>query len=86
MGEAMASGLVCITNRVAAIPEFIDERSGILVQPDDPKAYAEAIWRLATQPDRLPALSTEAARRVRAQCRHDQTIKREIELIRGKTL
>lgn len=83
MGEAMASGLACITNRVAAIPEFIDDQSGVLVPPDDPKAFADAIWQLTSQPERVLDLSTAAAKRVRSQCGREQTIDREINLIRG---
>ena len=83
MGEAMASGLVCITNRVTAIPEYIDDECGILVPGDDPAAYAEAIWRVYKNPQLVPRISEAAGRRVRAQCGFDQTIAREIKLIQG---
>jgi glycosyltransferase involved in cell wall biosynthesis len=83
MGEAMASGLVCITNEVAGIPEFIDETTGILVPGDDPKAYAEAIWRIKEDPAMVPALSKAAGERVREQCGFERTIAREVSLIQG---
>ena len=36
LGEAMSSGMVTITNPVAAIPEFTDDASSLLPRPDDP--------------------------------------------------
>lgn len=83
MGEAMSSGLVCITNRVSGIPEFIDDRCGILVPPDNPRAYADAISWLSKNPSAMPMLSRNAGRRVREQCGFQQTIAREIELCRA---
>src|SRR5690606_8282186 len=41
--EAMASGLVPVTTAVGAIPEFVDEFSGVVVPPEDARALAEAI-------------------------------------------
>lgn len=81
LGEAMASGLVCVTNRVAAIPEYTDETCSLLVKPDDPYSFAEAIWSLVENPDVLPVLSRRSAERVREQCGYDATIARELELI-----
>ena len=81
MGQAMASGLVCITNGVAAIPEYTDQDCSVLVRPDDPGAFAEAIWDLHQHPQRLPLLSRNAGSRVRRQCGADQTIEHELALI-----
>lgn len=41
--EAMASGLPVVATAVGGIPEVVDERSGILAQPRDPRAIADAI-------------------------------------------
>lgn len=81
MGEAMASGLVCITNPVTGIPEYIDESCGLLAAPDDPMAYAKAIWHAKDHPDAMLKLSKAAAARSRAQCGMDQTVGREIALL-----
>ncbi|MDO5735015.1 MAG: glycosyltransferase family 4 protein [Propionibacteriaceae bacterium] len=83
LGEAMASGMVCVTNRVAAIPEFTDETCSLLVKPDDPLSFAEAIWALVENPHVLAGFSRRAAARVRSQCGYDATIARELELIRN---
>ena len=80
MGEAMASGLVCITNSVAGIPEYIDESCGLLASADDPMAYAKAIWHAKENPAAMLELSKAAADRARTQCGRDHTVSREIEL------
>jgi glycosyltransferase involved in cell wall biosynthesis len=79
--EAMASGLVPVTNNVAAIPEFVDDTCGMVVAPDDPAALAEAIQYLYAQPDVFLKLSRAAAERVKRQSGFDQTIKREMQII-----
>lgn len=83
LGEAMASGMVTITNPVAAIPEFTDGSCSLLPRPDDPQAFAGAIRHLLDNADLVPAMSAAAAERVRQQCGHEATIGREIELIQG---
>jgi glycosyltransferase involved in cell wall biosynthesis len=47
--EAMAAGKPIVAARAAAIPEVV--RNGILVEPDNPEALAEAIGRLYRDPD-----------------------------------
>ena len=49
--EAQSQALPCITTRVSAIPELIDDgKSGVLVPPQDPMALAQAIERLIRDP------------------------------------
>lgn len=43
LGEAMALGLPVISTRVAGIPEIVPEGAGLLVQPGDAEALADAI-------------------------------------------
>lgn len=82
LGEAMASGMVTITNPVAAIPEYTDETCSLLPRPDDPRAFADAIWYMVEHPELMPVLSRNAAERVVRQCGREATIDREIDLIR----
>ncbi|MEA5444048.1 glycosyltransferase family 4 protein [Cyanobium gracile] len=50
--EAMASGLPVVSTTATAIPEVVPHgRSGLLVQPRDPAALAEAILKLLTNPE-----------------------------------
>ncbi|MBN3789413.1 FkbM family methyltransferase [Burkholderia sp. Ac-20353] len=80
--EAMASGLVPVTNSVAAIPEFVDESCGVLAPEEDADAIAAGMLALAENPDRFVAMSVEAARRVRRQSGHELVIEREIACFR----
>ncbi len=82
--EAMSSGLVPVTNRVAAIPEFVDETCGMLADPEDAKGLAASIKQLYEYPDLFKKLSKNAAMRVRQQSSYEQTILKEIELISQK--
>lgn len=80
-GEAMASGLVPITNSVAAIPEFVDHDSGMLVDAEDFVGLAEAMQFLAENPEEFARLSAAAANRVERELGFCATISREIKLV-----
>ncbi|AJD01202.1 FkbM family methyltransferase [Campylobacter lari] len=79
--EAMSSGLVPITNNIAAIPEFVDNECGILLEPENTKALADAIEFLYKNPDEFMKLSANAAKRVRQQCDKDMIVSKEINKI-----
>lgn len=79
--EAMACGMVPVSSRIAAVPEFVDETSGILAGPEDVKAMADAIEALVNDPERFMALSAGAAAQVRRLSGFKQTLQREIDLI-----
>lgn len=79
--EAMSSGLVPITNRVAAIPEFVDEHCGMLAEKEDYVGLAESIKLLYHNPDLFRELSINASKRVRAQSGYEETILKEINLL-----
>lgn len=81
--EAMASGLVPVTNRIAAIPEFVDESCGLLAPPEDAAALAHAIVRLYESPILFEQLSKAAAQRVRAQSAAKRVVEQELALIRA---
>lgn len=79
--EAMSSGLVPVTNRVAAIPDFVDPACGFLCEPEDADGLARAIKTLYEQPERFSAMSAAAAQRVRRQSGYAQTVARELALL-----
>ena len=79
--EAMSSGLVPITNKVAAIPEFTDSNCAFVVEPENVDALAESIDKLYHNPDLFLAMSKNAAARPRQQCNYEKTIAKELNLI-----
>ncbi len=78
--EAMSSGLVPVTSRVAAVPEFVDDMSGRLVDAEDYYGLANALEELSENPELFSTLSKSASERTRIQCNYDQTIKKELTL------
>lgn len=82
--EAMSSGLVPVTCAVAAIPEFVDDQSGILVPPEDWEGLAKGILELYHNPDLFKHLSSNAASRVREQRAKEHIIQKELGLILEK--
>lgn len=81
--EAMASGLVPVTNSVAAIPEFVDGSCGWLAAPEDALGLAEGIRRLYHDPGMFLRLSEAAARQARRLSGFETTITRELALMAG---
>jgi glycosyltransferase involved in cell wall biosynthesis len=79
--EAMASGLVPVTNAVAAIPEFVDDSCGILAPGEDADAMARGIALLYEQPQKFSAMSEAAAKRVRAQSDVRRVISSELAIV-----
>lgn len=81
MCEAMSSGMVVITNRVAAIPEYINDECGFLCDNENAKQMADAIEKLVTTKDMFIPYSQNAARYVRDKCGYKNTIEKELKLI-----
>jgi len=79
--EAMSSGLVPVTNAVAAVPEFVDETCGILAPPEDAQALADGIADLYEKPEKFASMSQAAAERVRKQSASDMVIRQELDLL-----
>ena len=78
--EAMSSGLVPVTTRIAAVPEFVDDASGLLCAPESAAGLAAAMLRLVREPDLFGRLSAGAAARVREQRGAYQMLQAELAL------
>ena len=76
--EAMSSGLVPVTNAVAAIPEFVDDSCGILADAEDAEGLASGIMMLHENPEMFQALSKAAAERVGVQTSSRIIIEKEL--------
>ncbi|MEO1025161.1 MAG: glycosyltransferase family 4 protein, partial [Pseudomonadota bacterium] len=75
LGEAMTHGLPIVSCRVGAVPETVG-KAAILVPPDDPQAFADALCTLLKNPD-------AAARASLAQAAHLPTWQDTVHRIAG---
>ncbi|MBI1291996.1 glycosyltransferase [bacterium] len=67
--EAMAAGVPVVSTRVVGIPELVEDGvSGLLVEPDDGAALADAIERLVTDRQLAARLAAAGKVRVREVC------------------
>jgi len=66
-GEAMASGMVAVTNKAGSIHEFASGLDTLLCEALDPVLFAQEIVRLLEDPCRFLALSKAARSRVLSQ-------------------
>jgi glycosyltransferase involved in cell wall biosynthesis len=65
IAEAMAAGVAVVSTEVSGIPELVlHERTGLLVQPNDPGALAEAIRRMLVNPQAAFAMADAARKRL----------------------
>jgi glycosyltransferase involved in cell wall biosynthesis len=73
--EAQSQGLAVVTTPVSGIPELIENGvNGVFVEPDDAKALAAAIERLARDPDLRSAMGKAGETKVLAGFDHRATI------------
>lgn len=81
--EAMASGLVPVTNAVTAIPEFVDPSCAILGEANRGDQLADKLLKLFDDPEHFLSMSKAASERARSQSGPEVTVVKELEIIRG---
>ncbi len=75
--EAQATGLACLSTRVSAIPELIDDgRTGRLIAPDDSAGLAASLATLIGDPAARLSLGAAGATRVRRAFAFDRGLDR----------
>lgn len=82
-GEAMAAGLVPLTSRVAALPEFVDKSIAVMADFNDHEGLVDGYLGLLSDPERFLAMSHAGGRRSIAQCGPEKTVDREVSMIRN---
>jgi colanic acid/amylovoran biosynthesis glycosyltransferase len=79
--EAMACGVPVVSSRISGIPELVDDGvTGILVPPAQPEALAEALIRLAGDPDLRQAMGRAGRARIQADFDLRASARRRAEL------
>jgi glycosyltransferase involved in cell wall biosynthesis len=82
--EAMASSLPVIASNVGGIPELVrDGENGLLVAPADPAALAEAIRRLAQDPEDSLRMGRQGRKQVEDRFAMEHKILKTEELCRS---
>ena len=71
--EAMRSGLPIVSCHVGAVPQTVPEGAGLLVPPDDPRAFAAALRRLLEDQPLRRAMADAAHRHGAALTGWDET-------------
>lgn len=79
--EAMASGLVPVTNAAGAIPEFVNSECGIVVPEEDVQGLAQAISSLVEDGRLFTELSSQASKAVLKNRSVDQIVEAELSLL-----
>ncbi len=75
MMEAQSQGLACVSTRLSAIPELIEDGvTGVLVPPDDEHALSSALERVISDPALRARLGEAGLGRVREKFSHVQGV------------
>lgn len=81
--EAMTAGLPIVSTKVGGIPEMIDEASGILVEPKNPQALAEAIIKLVGNKNVADACAHQAQEDVKNKFSLDKMVEKTIAVYKA---
>lgn len=84
--EAMAGGLVPVTNKVSAIPEFLDDKCAVLAEANDARGLATGMIELFENENLFLEKSVAAARQVRELSGVGSTVERELNLMQTKSV
>lgn len=79
--EAMASGLIPLTNAVAAVPEFVDKSCAVLSHPDDHQGLVQGIVELYKNEESYIKMMNLARENAYAKCNAKHIINNEISLL-----
>lgn len=79
--EAMASGLVPVTNKVCAIPEFVDDTCAVVAGPEDVEGMVQGMIWLFEHPELFSRMSNAASVRVAGQSGPEHSVWAEMQLM-----
>jgi glycosyltransferase involved in cell wall biosynthesis len=82
LAEAMSHGMAIVASDRGASAEMLAGGAGLLVPPDDPRAWREAIQCLAREPVRVASLGKAARARFEAEYAPARAVARRIALYR----
>jgi len=80
--EAWASGCAVVATAVGSIPDVVDDSDAVLVAPEDAKALAAAMSRLAANPSTCQSLGDAGRAKVAARYTWDHVAERYEQIYR----
>ena len=79
--EASSQGLVCLSTHISGVTELLrDEQNGLVVEPENPEAFSEALRRLIVDPELRWKLGGAAEHVVREQFDHRTSVRQLVQL------
>ncbi len=82
--ESMAMGVPVVTTRVSAIPELVEDGvSGLLVEPREPDALADAVWRMLSDPELRRRVIANGRRKIETDFDNRRLIEKLASLMRA---
>jgi glycosyltransferase involved in cell wall biosynthesis len=79
--EAASQRVLCISTTISGIPElFVDGENGLLVKPEDPEAFADALEKAIRNPSERDRMAGNAEAKVRGHFDHRTSI-RDLEIL-----
>lgn len=79
--EASSQALVCVSTDVAGVTELLgNEKTGLVVESENPKAFGEALQRLIIDPALRLQLGEAAQRDVRQKFDHRNSVRQLVDL------
>jgi glycosyltransferase involved in cell wall biosynthesis len=83
LAEGMNAGLPIVSVAIGAAPEIVDPGCGILVPPNDPAAFGEALRELVLDPGLRERMGAAGPPHARALCGHLQQVERLGRVLEG---
>lgn len=78
--EAVASGMVAVTNRGTATEEFVGQ-GAVWLDTLDPSAFVEAALRVHTDPAAFRGVAEAGAARIAQVCGPDETVRKDLAIL-----
>lgn len=82
MLEAMAAGLPSVVTAVGDVPQVMDETMGILLPPQQPEMFAQALRRLVETPAEWPCFGRAARQKVIDSYNAEAWVEKQLALYR----
>ncbi len=82
--EAMAMELPSIVTRVGGVPDYIDEKSGIIIEPGDPDLLSEKIVYLFKNPKKAKDMGKNARKRMLKDHDIERNVAKLVSILKAK--